>query len=289
MSSSIRPSQGLPLAPVLSPAWRRALHDSVCQPPRSPRQPLLINGVRVGSVEEGILQSLPAQALAGQNFDVVHHGLEGTWQIRGAATEALQRLALALYECDVGQVRRQWRQELLAVCDESGAVLAHAERGVMRLLGLRTRAVHLHALDCDGRVWLQQRALTKATDPGLWDTLVGGMIATDETLQSALARETWEEAGLRLDQLTQLQPAGNFMVQRPNAVDGGVGYVVERIHWYRCFLPPGVRPCNQDGEVAQFACFDAAALQALLAQQALATEAMLILSDVASLAFPDLV
>ena len=35
------------------------------------------------------------------------------------------------------------------------------------------------------------------------------------------------------------------------------GYVVEYIDWYRCVVPEGVVPVNQDGEVAQFRLMDA--------------------------------
>jgi hypothetical protein len=39
---------------------------------------------------------------------------------------------------------------------------------------------------------VQQRALDKANDPGLWDTLMGGMVSAADTVATALARETWE-------------------------------------------------------------------------------------------------
>ena len=71
------------------------------------------------------------------------------------------------------------------------------ERAVVRPLGITTFAVHLLASP-DGRHWVQQRSLTKPNDPGLWDTLMGGMIPASDSMAQALERETWEEAGLRL-------------------------------------------------------------------------------------------
>src|SRR3546814_3997194 len=66
----------------------------------------------------------------------------------------------------------------------------------MRPLGLLTRAVHLNAWTPDGRLWIARRALSKSTDPGMWDTLVGGLAGSREDLEQALLRECAEEAGL---------------------------------------------------------------------------------------------
>jgi 8-oxo-dGTP pyrophosphatase MutT (NUDIX family) len=57
----------------------------------------------------------------------------------------------------------------------------------------------LIGLSADGRYWVQQRSLTKPNAPGLWDTLMGGMIPACDSIAQALQRETWEEAGLKLE------------------------------------------------------------------------------------------
>ncbi len=36
--------------------------------------------------------------------------------------------------------------------------------------------VHLHVLDGEGRLLLQKRSMTKDTNPGRWDTSVGGHV-----------------------------------------------------------------------------------------------------------------
>src|SRR3546814_17525015 len=66
----------------------------------------------------------------------------------------------------------------------------------MRPLGLLTRAVHLNAWTPEGRLWITRRALSKSTDPGMWDTLVGGLAGSQEDLEQALLRDCAEEAGL---------------------------------------------------------------------------------------------
>ena len=89
------------------------------------------------------------------------------------------------------------------------------------------------------------------TDPGLWDTLVGGMVPATDSVPQALERETWEEAGLRLPELRQVRYGGQVVTRRP-AADVPHGYVVEVLDWYACSVPHGMQPANQDGEVDEF-------------------------------------
>jgi len=138
-----------------------------------------------------------------------------------------------------------WRDELLDVHDEAGECLGAIERAVMRPLGLATHAVHLNAYAPDGTIWIARRAAHKNTDPGKWDTLVGGLVASGETPNDALLRESNEEAGLLPEHLIRLRSAGSFVVRRivPE------GYQVEHTWVSECVLPPGFTPTNLDGEV----------------------------------------
>jgi isopentenyldiphosphate isomerase len=56
--------------------------------------------------------------------------------------------------------------------------------------------VHLHVLDHDGRLLLQKRSMTKDTNPGRWDTSVGGHVRAGEEVLEALRREAQEELGI---------------------------------------------------------------------------------------------
>jgi 8-oxo-dGTP pyrophosphatase MutT (NUDIX family) len=138
-----------------------------------------------------------------------------------------------------------WRDETLAVRTADGHILGAIERAACRPLGITTEAVHLNAFSDDGTLIVARRALHKAIDPGLWDNLVGGMVPAGETLEQALEREAWEEAGLALDRL-EVHRGRSFHVQR--AVPEG--WQSERIHVYETTLPAETALANQDGEVA---------------------------------------
>jgi len=281
---------------MFDPDWLTALQRQGTQPPLRARLPLLLNGVVVGSVEDAFFSHLVSPVCAaasalppGLLARTVVDGVT-VWQLRSdQATQALNQLALALRTAGLGGVAQRWRDEQLAVTDAAGTVLASIERGAVRALGLATHAVHLLAANGEGKMWIQQRAFNKPTDPGRWDTLMGGMVPASDTATTALARETWEEAGLRMDQLQDLRWGGELRMCKPDApapgdsaeradmTGTGVGYIVERVDWYRALLPDPVVPHNQDGEVAQFACVDAQQLRTMLQQGQFTTEAALLL------------
>jgi 8-oxo-dGTP pyrophosphatase MutT (NUDIX family) len=106
---------------------------------------------------------------------------------------------------------------------------------------------------------------------------MGGMVSATDSLAQALARESWEEAGLQLEQMQGLVHRGHIDFTGPSHDAHGAGYLVERIDWYTCTLPTGVVPANQDGEVEQFACLSCDEVLALLGQGRFTLEAGLIL------------
>jgi 8-oxo-dGTP pyrophosphatase MutT (NUDIX family) len=252
---------------AVAPAWREHLQARADAPPLRPRVPLWWQAHRIGSVEPDLF------ARAGLAGDALLRSAEGGWRVEGELGASLQRIAQVLRDTGLAHT---WRHEQLAVRAGTGAVLGTVERAVTRALGIATHAVHLTATAPDGRVWLQQRAFDKPSDPGLWDTLVGGTVPADENLEQALARETWEEAGLRPPQLAGLRHGGRIETHRPFA-EQPHGYVVETLEWYACTLPPDVVPSNQDGEVASFACVAPGEVALRLQQDACTIDAALVL------------
>lgn len=258
--------------------WLARLRAGADQPPRCLRMPLWWQESAIGSVEPGFLDQIAAVCTSGGHKVLQKEEQTGIlgWQVQGPLTTGLARIADAMRSLDLAHT---WRDEQLAVGDAQGRVLGTVERAVVRPLGITTFAVHLAAKSPRGEHWVQQRALTKPNDPGLWDTLMGGMVPASDTLEQALERETWEEAGLRLDQLEGLAWGGRLTTRRPAGDGGGAGYVVEHIDWYRCVVAEGVVPANQDGEVQEFRRMDAREVARRLVRDEFTTEAALILLD----------
>jgi len=252
--------------------WLAALRARADQPPRRPRVPLWAGEARIGSIEPDLFAGVPR--LAGLLEEVTHGGEQG-WRINGELTASLHELAVAMRAAGLAHV---WRDEQLAVTDERGRTLGTVERAVVRPLGITTFAVHLVGVSPDDRHWVQQRSLTKPNDPGLWDTLMGGMIPASDSMEQALERETWEEAGLHLSQLAQLRRGGRMLTRRPSG-ESGAGYVVEYLDWYGCVVPEGAVPVNQDGEVAQFRLMQPEEVLRLMLRDEFTVEAALILAE----------
>ena len=255
--------------------WRARARAGADLPPLRAREPLHLDidacSVLVGSVEREAAERMSAAGLP------IRRLAEG-WQVDAPAGRSLA--AIAAWLRDAGLTGR-WRDELLAVVDPHERAVAEVERSIVRVLGLTTYAVHLVGFTADGRrMWVQQRAFDKATDPGLWDTLMGGQVAAGETVESALARETEEEAGLDVSSLLDLHRGQRITFRRPVAG----GYLVEHIDTYTARLPEGVEPANRDGEVERFECLDAAALEDRLARGEFTLEASLILAAATSAA-----
>ena len=194
-------------------------------------------------------------------------------------TSCLNRLANLLRDAGLAGA---WRNEQLAVRNEQGVQIGTIERGAVRPLGIATLAVHLVGQATDGRFWVQQRALNKPNDPGKWDTLMGGMVSAEDSVETALQRETWEEAGLHVAELQNLSYGGRQSNCRPSG-DGCAGYMQEFIEWFICTVPDGLTPNNQDGEVAQFALMDKAQVIAAIQRGEFTLEAALIFASILKL------
>jgi 8-oxo-dGTP pyrophosphatase MutT (NUDIX family) len=262
-------------------SWFEQVQASIHQPPSTPRLPLLWASYPIGSVDAAAFAAFVAQVELSDTlqFGPASSSSLQSWQLLGSPTDALLRLANAMRQLGYAQVAYLWRNEQLAVRTLDGAQLATVERGAVRALGITTQGVHLHGHTADNCTWIQQRAWDKKTDPGRWDTLMGGMVSAGDSLASALARETMEEAGLGLEQVQSLRHAGHFTMHTPNSPDSGLEYVVERIDWFECWIPDGVTPVNTDGEVQQFKLVSHSELVTMLSNGAFTKEATLILGQ----------
>lgn len=222
-------------SPQLSPErLLQQLQADTRQTPAPDAVAVVVGAVACGWASPTIAATLVEQRLAQRDDRGLH--LPDT-------PAALQAVARGLHQAGL---LKGWRNEALDILAPDDAVLGRIERAAMRALGLRTRAVHLQALGSGQRIWIARRADHKSTDPGLWDTLVGGLVGAGEALDVALLRESNEEAGLTPADLVARQPIGQFVVSRHVPE----GYQVESTWISACELPPGCRPRNLDGEVA---------------------------------------
>ena len=230
----------------LSRSKLKALLDqfisSASQPPHAGSPSLWIAGFRCGWVFPPASPILSAH----DKIKLDHDGLHiGPGMAPGPELNALL--------AEVAQILREagfapgWRNELLDIWSE-GKMVGAIERGVMRPLGLLTRAVHLNAWSESGQLWVARRSLTKATDPGMWDTLVGGLVGHAEPADLALVRETAEEAGLSGADILGRTPIRQIARMQRQLKEG---YQAEDVLTSECVLADGLVPQNQDGEVME--------------------------------------
>jgi 8-oxo-dGTP pyrophosphatase MutT (NUDIX family) len=230
------------------------------QPAAEPRITLLWNNRRIGDVADDLAEWLLVRTMA---LRTSSHQLN----LRVPAAELAEALRAEGW-------LRSWRNEALDVPDlDSGTVAGTIERGAVRPLGILTWAVHLNARHPDGRIWIARRALSKATDPGLWDTLVGGLVAANEPLGLALERESQEEAGLPAPVLKDVKRLADLHLYRPLPE----GFQRESVAVYDVILPHDLQPSNQDGEVDEIRLAHRDELLEMIQQDAFTNEAAWVL------------
>jgi 8-oxo-dGTP pyrophosphatase MutT (NUDIX family) len=240
------------------------------------RVPFHVGAGLAGSVAVAHLQAL--RAWPGL-FAVTAQG------VRLEVAPAERDAALALVNAALhGQgLVRGWRDEVFAIVDlGSGAHLAHTERAAARFWGTLTLGAHAtgYVADATGRpthLWLARRADDKATDPGLWDNLIGGGVPAGQTPLQALVREAHEEAGLSPSQVAGVNPGRIVRLHR----DIPEGLQREHVYSHDLCLPPGLVPHNVDGEVAGFELLPVREALARAAGPAMTVDAALVTLDFA--------
>lgn len=258
------------LLPSLEKRYGR-LVPRIQQLPPSGSRPLTISGHVAGWVTPRATRALAN--LKGVRIDpeAVCIGVAGSMQGL-TINKVLAKAALLMR--DAGCLRA-WRDELLDVVGE-GKNLGIIERAAVRPLGMLTRAVHLNAWTPDGRLWVALRSSTKAIDPGMWDTLVGGLAVAGETLDNSLLRESHEEAGLLPEYLQQRSDLRIILRMHRRLPEG---YQVEDVLVSECVLDESVPMRNLDGEVDEIRAVSVEEAWALLEQDRFTTEAELVVLE----------
>jgi 8-oxo-dGTP pyrophosphatase MutT (NUDIX family) len=272
-------------SPQFPPTWLVKARAQIAQPPEPRRIDFEIDDQLIGSVlpEDAVwfARELPGVSF---NGDVL-----STNPLCGKdAPAVLDDMASLLRDA---KRLGKWRNEKLRVTSINGTVLGFVERAAARALGIKTFAVHL-MLFSGQDIWVQQRALDKATDPGMWDTCVGGLVAGDESFELSLEREAMEEANIDLPAFRRqgcallrgntisikrnLYLQGTLLGNRSRVVEG---YMDEDLLVWDLTVPANFVPKNNDGEVAQFALWTPAKLLAELELGSLTLEASLMCAE----------
>lgn len=228
--------------------------------------PLLIDDIHCGH-----LSPRAVEVFSRQSPNLV---VNGQCQLASGPTLSAELAELALRLHEQGCIPK-WRDELLDVwCGNN--VVGAIERGAVRPLGLLTRAVHLNAWSAKGELWVARRALNKPTDPGMWDTLVGGLVGHHEPDDLALVRETQEEAGLAEIDIAGRGPIRSIyrMQRRVNE-----GFQCEEVLTSDCVLADDASPQNQDGEVMDIVCLPVADIETMLLDGAFTLEASIVIAE----------
>lgn len=225
--------------------WRD--HD---HPERRRFLPVFWNAAPIGQVPAAIApQVLQALEQAGLEYRVQSTHMEiHTPQNGEAVNKALAVFALHLKNLGL---LPGWRDENQLIVETRASLNAELERSAFKILGLRSRAVHVHVQTPKGLIWVGVRSTSKHENPGMLDNLAAGGIAQHETVLDTLWRELGEEAGLCADDFQYMgafEPH-EFVISRPMQDNG---WHQESVHFFHGTLKPGRRPTNRDAEVASF-------------------------------------
>jgi 8-oxo-dGTP pyrophosphatase MutT (NUDIX family) len=175
---------------------------------------------------------------------------------RAERTRAMAEVARALA---ARALLTPWRNEAYAITPAGQTqVLFELERCAVRFFGFVAHAVHVNGLARGAAaMWIAQRSRTKAIDPGMFDNLVGGGIASGAGVEATLVKEAWEEAGIP-EAVAARAERGSVLHVRREVPDG---LHAEVLYVYDLMLPDDFVPANQDGEVAGFRLLDLGAVR----------------------------
>lgn len=263
-------------------SWPAITLARFCNGP--PRLPFVLGhegGPVLGSVALGHLEALQEWPDA---FELLR-------AVDGAPRVLVLRLPAPARDARLAQIHARlredglitaWRDEPYPLRDRSGGEHGIVERAASRFWGMLTLGAHCNGYvgDAAGRpthLWIAQRSLTKPTDPGRLDNLIGGGVPAGQSPREAVVREGWEEAGLAPPQMAGLAAGGLIDLE----CDIAEGRQHERLHVFDLALPAGFTPRNLDGEVAAHRLMPVAEALARAAAGELTTDAALATLDFA--------
>ena len=86
--------------------------------------------------------------------------------------------------------------ELVDIVNQDDRVIGIATRAEMRARNLRHRCAEIAVVKTGGEIYVHRRTDTKDVYPGIYDMVVGGVLASGESWDRGAARELAEETGI---------------------------------------------------------------------------------------------
>jgi 8-oxo-dGTP pyrophosphatase MutT (NUDIX family) len=141
--------------------------------------------------------------------------------------------------------------------------LALIDRSAVSSFGLRAFGVHLNGYVRQGKaikLWIGERALDRAVEPGKLDNMVAGGQPAGLGLQENLIKEAAEEAGIDRAMALGAIPVGALGY----CMAGNRGLKPDTLFVYDLEVPADFTPRNTDGEISRFFLMEAADVLDLL-------------------------
>ncbi|MET0026654.1 MAG: DUF4743 domain-containing protein [Candidatus Thiodiazotropha sp.] len=129
--------------------------------------------------------------------------------------------------------------------------IATIDRAAAPYFGLQAYGQHVNGYvrrKGDLYLWIARRSADRVNFPNLLDNMVAGGLPYDLSLQENLRKECMEEASIPAELADQAVPVGALTYCRETPI----GLKPDTLYCYDLELPPDFRPCNSDGEVAEF-------------------------------------
>lgn len=219
------------------------------QVPKPQRIPLRHHGVTLASATPAMLDAISATT-SGLLHRTVVSGRPGVDLTGPSLTRTLAGLQGVLSA--TGLAPAAGTEQVDVLLPQTQERIGKVDRQLARILGMEMHSAHLLVLGARG-VCLQQRALTKPVDPGLWDTTVGGTRVAGESIDQTLVREMQEEAGVHPDQLSDIRMLGAWSFDLASRYGHFDAWQNEKMWvWTARLADPHWEPHCADGEVMAF-------------------------------------